>query len=1168
MVLGSPRRVDVYDILLLAINLHSPIHRSEDKVSLTCTDIVKSFRWGGAIPLLAPAVVVISLASHAYAEDHVLHLGFENGSLAGWHPRAGDEGLIEYSIDEGSRLVGERSLFCNVRTWDEDLYVNNEQVSLRYALDPPLFVNDSTRVSWSWWIGDKRESDGVGLALWLHVGSSSKPLCLSWASHSLYERGAWPYDDPSQQFCRHVESLSKPYGAPIFQDGFPDSLMLDSLEIFFWFPKNQIAYVDEIRIGPPGFVDDMSRAESSHLVTPPEDDFLVADLTGDRKPDVLLLYRNTMPVLWTGLWEGKDVPGERVKLDLEGATSLRQPAVADLDRDGFPDLLGFSGDSLRIYRGMGAGRFRRIACPAPPNVERNRPARLVAADLCGTPSPELLLIRYNGLVYDSIYVHDRPGVFRSIPLPPYPEPERRRGYRTRSIPIDIDRDNDIDLFCTNTDLFLRDGDSLICATSDWFPEIGTHQTGAAFGDIDNDGDLDLFISVDIRNHENEPDVTHDHSLLYRNDGGRFADVSNRIRSVPSAHAQQPVFQDFDLDGDLDLFFTCNNWYARPPPKNVYLENDGTGRFQVSDPEYWLQRMPPASRVASFDVENDGDPDLIAIVQGENRVAIFENPGADRSSIKVLVLDRHGVARADGTHVELFGDGERIGYRQIGAGSARSSWSEAIFGCPSQGPFDLIVTFPSRPESPVVRKNLRPGDHIDVIEPAFPGLWGRLASLIEVRERALSMALSSAGWPTLLPGAIVVGLLFGAVLFANRSVSPGFPVEPGSRLDGAARKAALLIVVPSILAVASSAFFWPRDPSAVRRGWIGLAGMLGGIGFGAAAAYLVSSRKGEFARSGRDIDEARLQLLEAIDGFSHASWLKYLAGVASLCRSVCEGSDIRFVGPRLKKRLDSYGDVIQPQMHRISRLLPRADLGNKLAEEFDDGMNGIESAMRELFGETPIEFDLAALGESLAGAERRLVDLSDRIEEITGVVDRLFAVLGERFRTEAAAEIAAAVDRVVEKHGAVRIACSIPGDLPPVFVVPGELSNILENLITNGARAAMANASSRPPFVSIAAEPLGGLLVLQIRDSGTGFQSSDPDQLFRFRSTDPRTHGRGLPYARRRLELYDGTIAIVSSSREKGTVISVTLRTLESGIVPDSSRRGNAIGSASKKEKHR
>ena len=74
-------------------------------------------------------------------------------------------------------------------------------------------------------------------------------------------------------------------------------------------------------------------------------------------------------------------------------------------------------------------------------------------------------------------------------------------------------------------------------------------TGAAFGDVDGDGDLDLYVChYDAAN-----------ALLLNNGGGVFEDVTEAwgCGVIDSSHSAS--FCDYDRDGDLDLYVLTNRY---------------------------------------------------------------------------------------------------------------------------------------------------------------------------------------------------------------------------------------------------------------------------------------------------------------------------------------------------------------------------------------------------------------------------------------------------------------------------------------------------------------------------------------------------------------------------------------------------------------------------------
>lgn len=136
--------------------------------------------------------------------------------------------------------------------------------------------------------------------------------------------------------------------------------------------------------------------------------------------------------------------------------------------------------------------------------------------------------------------------------------------------------------------------------------------GAASGDYDGDGDLDLYI---VRGNVGP-------NLLYRNDGGnRFTDVAAaagvaRANPAGGGYLQSgPAFADVDGDGDLDLF--VGGLESDPC---ALFRNNGNGTFSDVTVASGMVRMAATSTIsASFgDYDLDGDLDMMLAHWGTHR----------------------------------------------------------------------------------------------------------------------------------------------------------------------------------------------------------------------------------------------------------------------------------------------------------------------------------------------------------------------------------------------------------------------------------------------------------------------------------------------------------------------------------------------------------------------
>jgi hypothetical protein len=156
---------------------------------------------------------------------------------------------------------------------------------------------------------------------------------------------------------------------------------------------------------------------------------------------------------------------------------------------------------------------------------------------------------------------------------------------------DCDNDGDLDLFATGSSLDIDPPARILLNRNGVFSDAGSEAGdvyaynltgvfgGSAFFDVDNDADLDLYVSKDVNYHGTSlPGI--DQNALFLNDGEcRFTLVNEQAfpRSF-SPLAGVAAIADYDGDGDLDIY---------NPGSNIFGGPGGLLRNELGDDLHWL-----------------------------------------------------------------------------------------------------------------------------------------------------------------------------------------------------------------------------------------------------------------------------------------------------------------------------------------------------------------------------------------------------------------------------------------------------------------------------------------------------------------------------------------------------------------------------------------------------
>ena len=163
-----------------------------------------------------------------------------------------------------------------------------------------------------------------------------------------------------------------------------------------------------------------------------------------------------------------------------------------------------------------------------------------------------------------------------------------------------------------SELWLSDGEKYSSSSKIEFEKDAmSEDTKALFMDVDNDGDVDLYVGSGGKAYSKFSFNLHDR--IYINHGnGRFEKQNSSLFSRPFATGALTA-ADFDNDGDIDIF-VGERYQVETYGKDgqgYILRNDGAGNFTEEAPELFSQ-IGMLTDAKHLDVNKDGYEDLIVV----------------------------------------------------------------------------------------------------------------------------------------------------------------------------------------------------------------------------------------------------------------------------------------------------------------------------------------------------------------------------------------------------------------------------------------------------------------------------------------------------------------------------------------------------------------------------
>ncbi|MBN1558737.1 VCBS repeat-containing protein, partial [candidate division KSB1 bacterium] len=297
----------------------------------------------------------------------------------------------------------------------------------------------------------------------------------------------------------------------------------------------------------------------------------------------------------------------------------------DYDNDGDIDLVVANGNENNfLYNNNGDGSFTKITEGIIVNDGGNSNG-CSWGDYDNDGDLDLFVANWNSWENNYLYSNNGDGTFTKITDGAI---VNDGGSSAGCCWGDYDNDGDLDLFVTNIFgknnlLYANNGDGTFTKiTEGTIVNDGGDSRGCSWGDYDNDGDLDLFVANLYKS-----------SFLYANNGnGTFSKITEGDIVNDGGYSFGGSWGDYDNDGDLDLFVA----HYSDAENNLLYTNNGDGTFTkiiegviVNDGGY--------SVGSSWgDYDNDGDVDLFVANEIEDNF-LYANNG-DGTFTKITVGD--------------------------------------------------------------------------------------------------------------------------------------------------------------------------------------------------------------------------------------------------------------------------------------------------------------------------------------------------------------------------------------------------------------------------------------------------------------------------------------------------------------------------------------------------
>lgn len=675
--------------------------------------------------------------------------------------------------------------------------------------------------------------------------------------------------------------------------------------------------------------------------------------------------------------------------------------------------------------------------------------------------------------------------------------EITRGWNIKSTFIDIDNDGDLDWYISNlwwSDKLLLNDNGKYTDVSDIYlgDSLYLNTTAAAFADIDNDGDLDLIRSCD------EQLIV----ISLNNGSGYFKDatdslISKNLKLNVFSYGSEKTFNMLDInnDGFIDILLTTA---FSEDNKTMLLLNRNGKQF-----DKFLDEHIPESETfyssAVFDVDRDGDKDIFLIRDGENKFLV--NNLDDSNYLRINLFGVSSSTDARNSKIYIYKAGglnnkdSLIAYRETGIDRfVASSLNESTihFGLDNRYEYDIRILFRSGKEK--IISHIKPPSVIDVYE--HEGIY---KNFVLLSNNLFNLSMQKEIQIYFLITLLTIFIIAFSIRTGHEKFNWGIKLSISLLIINFSFYWIILFLTNS----SGSTFLKYYFPS-----------LIAIIGVAIPNLLFFSIKWNILKRNLRDYKD---ELLDNIIHFLHGEWaIKNINSIIFLLQSgsheITQNEKFKM---QLKTRIKTYDSMTAESIAKITSICRQIDYNNELIKH-----------LAVLFDESKIIARRISNDDFLFTEKERNVFkmLKDAIKEISGNI-----------LAEYSCQPIEVIDRLLEanksvlKKNKISVEFVYKSDMKNhALIKANELADILDNLISNAVKALRNKIN---PMIVIEIIWLPPKFYITAINNGEKINREDFEIIFEKGYSRQGSSGMGLYYSRKILNKYGGRITLLSSDEQ-------------------------------------